>query len=310
MQSLLAMFIGWRLSLRYKPSLIWIYNPYLFEVLFLIGAKFAGCDCPMVLELEDLPRARNRPGLGPLKNLLDEISLRVSLFLIHGASIVQPSMRGYFRRHQIIWDLPVLLTVPLTADPTVRTTCSTVGYFGGLSKEKGVGRLLAVARMAPSVLNWEIAGSGPMACDVAFLAGEFPERIIYHGTLTSKDFERLYSELDVVVNLHDDISLFGGGVFPYKLLEAVAAGKIVLSVEMKGCPPEVDQAIFWLSGDAVKSCVEALSKIDVIERDTRMARVRAQRWVLVNYNAVTFVERVLRDLKFRSEGCEELNAIV
>jgi len=308
LQCLLAPFIGYRLQRRYRPTLVWLYNSYLFEALYAWGARIADPGVQLVLELEDLPAARRRAGLGYVKILLDGWGLSFLSRRVDGATVVQESMRRALpSRLRRVWYMPVLLSDSYMKDFAPTGGVSFVGYFGELSVEKGVEGLLEIIRRSPGNCRWLICGAGELSKDIERLAREMPQRLAYLGAVDEAGFRRAYESVTAVVNLHKPLAGFSRGVFPYKILEAVAAGKITLSTDMDGCPIEVAGAIHWLKGDPVSSCLEALNRLPEIGDAMLENREEARRWVRANFTAGNAIRRILEGLSMQGNSSAKEN---
>jgi glycosyltransferase involved in cell wall biosynthesis len=83
------------------------------------------------------------------------------------------------------------------------------------------------------------------------------------------------SDCDVLVNPHASIEKMGNGVFPFKVIEYVASGRLVISTEL---PPismkEVHDAICFVSADA-RSIADALANAEQTYRRKRTSIERA-----------------------------------
>lgn len=297
LQCFIAPLIMARIVYRWKPKYLWIYNPYLFEVICLCIAKLASPGLKTILELEDLPNARHREGERLIKNLLDKFALKVALKIVNGTTVVQKKMTPSNGNCQFEWYLPVLIGHAETECPIKVRHPITIGYFGGLMVEKGVDILITLIRQYDGNCRWIVCGSGPLEKELEMLAVTIPDRFRFLGCLEEQQFSAVYGEVDAVINLHQPIEKFAGSLFPYKLLEAVAHGKLVISTPMLGCPEEASHAIQWLDGDPFEAGLNALARIEEIELETRAARSQAQKWVVANFSSRSAIGRILNDLQ-------------
>jgi glycosyltransferase involved in cell wall biosynthesis len=297
LQCFIAPLMTARLIYRRKPKYLWIYNPYLFEVICLCTAKLINSKLVTVLELEDLPQSRRREGTGMIKNLFDRLALEMALRIVDGVTVVQKEMCRSARNHQLRWYMPVLIGHAEADNAKKIRHPITIGYFGGLMAEKGIDMLIAIIRQFDGNCRWIVCGSGLLENELEMMSLEFPHRLRFLGCLEDQRFRVVYGEVDVIINLHRPIESFAGGVFPYKLLEAVAHGKIVISTPMLGCPDEVMDAIHWLDGDPVEAGLSAVAMIEEIEIKTRAARRQAQKWVIANYSSKSAIGRIFGELQ-------------
>ena len=282
---------------RWNPGYLWIYNSYLFEVICLCTAKLIAPRLVTVLELEDLPRARRREGTGMIKTHLDAFALEVALRIVNGITMVQKNMCRFKSNRQFVWYLPVLLSRVVTDGPKTTQRPMTIGYFGGLNAEKGIDILIALIRQFNGNCRWIVCGSGPMERELRTEALAFPDRFRFLGCLDDQQFQSAFGEVDAIINLHKPLESFARGVFPYKLLEAVAHGKIVISTPMIGCPEEVAPAIHWLEGNPLEAGLSALSRIEEIKTQSGAARQQAQKWVIENFSSQSAIGRIFKDLQ-------------
>jgi len=298
LQSMLAPVAAFKLQRRLRVPLIWVYNPYLFEALYVWGARLADSGTKIVLELEDMPLARRRLGLGRVKTWLDTLSLAYLKRQINGATVVQHAMRSAFSlAPDMIWHLPVLLTDQSAEAVQVGEGSVRVGYFGGLTLDKGADFLIQVIRKSPSHCHWTVCGSGDYAVNLRRLQDDMPDRLRFLGAVAESIFVREYAGIQVLVNLHAPLADFGAGIFPFKLLEGVAAGKLVLSTGAAGCPSEVSGCIHWLKGNGVGDAVEALGNVFVLLHESARVRAEARDWVLDNFTAKIVIGRILEVIK-------------
>lgn len=284
-----------------KPKYLWLYNPYVYEILCLILSKITSPHIISILEYEDLPLSRRRAGTGWLKNWLDHLAAKIALRLVDGVTVVQTNMIEPRRGGLLAWHLPVLVEDDCNQVKQLGPTIC-IGYFGGLHIEKGVDVLLEVIRQRPrGDIRWIICGSGPLSVEVASISHNSIYNLLYISGLNRDAFNTIYRDVDVIINLHKPLDGFSNGIFPYKLLEAVSKGKLLISTPMSGCPDEVAGAIHWLTGDVVKSAVDAISRIESIERTKRENIREAQAWVNGKFTSKTFIKTVTKDLSERNQ---------
>jgi glycosyltransferase involved in cell wall biosynthesis len=104
-----------------------------------------------------------------------------------------------------------------------------VGFFGGLSVEKGADIVLKLAATLPAGYVLHVTGTGPMAADFETCAKKYPERLCYHGRVDDSTLYHLIAQCDVMLNPHSSIENMNNGVFPFKVIEAVASGRLLIS---------------------------------------------------------------------------------
>ena len=250
-----------------QPDAVWIYNAYAYEALFLreLLKREAKNKKPKVfLEIEDWPLARLRKGHP--KPWLDWAGLQFVLRRADAVLCVNEPLARKVRKPGV----PVRVLPGLVDEAILRLSQEKppfreegrirIGYFGGLTKEKGCDLILE-AIDASRVRNWRwiISGSGPLAMEFECLASRYPG-LRFHGVVSDEELVRLIGECDVIVNPHRPISEMGEGVFPFKVVESVATGRLVISTPL---PPsgisEVDSSLvsFRDAGNLLRVLVQA-----------------------------------------------------
>jgi glycosyltransferase involved in cell wall biosynthesis len=95
--------------------------------------------------------------------------------------------------------------------------------------------------------------------------------------------EKLYellTECDVAVNPHASIQAMGEGVFPFKVLEAVASGRLVISTALPPCGFDLQHNVMYFNGTLDGLCKALESAPEFLRRNLQefhatVARVRA-----------------------------------
>ena len=221
-----------------RPRMAWLYNGYAFENL-MAGALSRSFHCPVVLEFEDWHFARRRGW--SVKPYIDAFSWIYALRFINAAFAVNAELQGRLQEKNVpAYLLPGIVPVELAelfhASPPFPTgmAVTRVGYFGGLSTEKGVDMLLAAIARAPAGLHFTVSGTGPLQADVASCAERHPERLCFAGRVDDARLNRLIGDCDVIVNPHKSIDEMRGGVFPFKVIEAIASGRLLITTTVPG----------------------------------------------------------------------------
>jgi glycosyltransferase involved in cell wall biosynthesis len=262
-----------------RPSLVWIYNSYAFEARFaLLLERLAGCR--IVLEIEDLPLARRR---GPL-NIKPTLDSHYFSIVRRRAALVTCVNQSI---QQSLTPIPTL-PLPYIMSPFIRLNGRepfqnapyTMGYFGHLSAEKGASLFILLSGAIPS--NWQIlvSGRGPLAAELHACASRSEGRMQFFEDVPDEKLYELLTECDVAVNPHKSIQKMGEGVFPFKVLEAVASGRLVISTALPQCGFDLQHNVIYFDGTpdglckALKSAPEFL-RSNLQEFHATIARVRA-----------------------------------
>lgn len=126
---------------------------------------------------------------------------------------------------------------------------ATAGYFGALDKEKGADVILDVISQY-ELPNWRfiICGSGPLLSKFKDAAERFNGRLSVHHDVAPQRLYQLMNRTDVIINPHTSIVAMRDGVFPFKVLEAVATGRLLLSTKLPPCRPDISQAVYQFDG--------------------------------------------------------------
>jgi glycosyltransferase involved in cell wall biosynthesis len=232
---------------RLQPSLVWIYNSYAFEArTALLLAQRTGCK--IVLQLEDLPRARRR-GLLDMKPRLDSRYLHLLESRATLITCVNSSVESILQSVRTLM-LPYIMSPfvntngihPFESQPYV------LGYFGGLTREKGASILAALCSTLPEPWRMMVTGRGDLAPALRRCAEQSAGRMQFFENVPDKKLFELLSQCDVVVNPHTSIEAMGQGVFPFKVLEAIAAGRLVISTELPPCGFDLSENVIPFDG--------------------------------------------------------------
>jgi glycosyltransferase involved in cell wall biosynthesis len=241
-----------RLVAHREPALVWIYNSYAFEAKFgLALKKLAGC--PLILELEDWPTARGR-GLNP-KPALDRIWLERVVPAADLVTCVNENLRDQLRAAGArSYLLPSLISPGLNSAgeeyPPFSRSGYTLGYFGGLSAEKGADVILELAGQLPPPWRITVTGTGPLSSEFVRLASDCPNSLSFEENATDARVHSLMMSCDAIVNPHRPISSMGNGIFPFKVFEALASGRLLISTELPPCGLDLESSTLWFDGTA------------------------------------------------------------
>jgi glycosyltransferase involved in cell wall biosynthesis len=233
-------------------SLLWIYNGYAFESRFALEVM-GKTGCPLVIELEDMPFARKRST--NLKPMLDDYYLRsilpeaklvtcVNEFIARALEI--PSGKTLL--------LPGLVDGNLVNTMAVRSPFSgpfrTAGYFGHLAEEKGADLLLQVIENPPVGWKFIVTGTGALAEKFAATARDAPELLRFFHNASDAKVALEMLKCDVIINPHRSIAEMGNGVFPFKVIEGLASGRLVISTTLPSCGLDLENCVLFFESNA------------------------------------------------------------
>lgn len=218
---------------RGRPQLFWFYNGYAFEM-HMAKKAHQKLGLPMILEFEDWHFSRSR-GVNP-KPYLDYFFWRRAAKCMSGVFAVNNTLASKmlpFTTHVNL--LPGIVPKVLAEIANVSLPFSTnsdvinVGYFGGLTVEKGADILLQLVIMLPDSYVLHVTGTGQLAAEFEACAKKYPDRLHYHGLVNDETLYELISKCDVMLNPHSSIENMDDGIFPFKIIEAVASGRLLIS---------------------------------------------------------------------------------
>jgi glycosyltransferase involved in cell wall biosynthesis len=245
--NLLSVGLTARRLARENPALVWVYNGYAFDA--RLGMKLASkTGCALVLELEDWPTARRR-GFHP-KPFIDLFFFSRLLERVELVTCVNSTVESRAAKAGADTMLLPGTLAPALAAGNVPSPFSgrefTLGYFGALSAEKGVDILLALAQKLPAGWKVVVTGSGPLQEKFVAAASRFP-RFSYHGPMPQDRLVGLMQSCDAIVNPHKPITEMNDGVFPFKVFEAIASGRLLISTEVPDCGIPLN-GVLWFDG--------------------------------------------------------------
>jgi glycosyltransferase involved in cell wall biosynthesis len=213
------------------PDFVWCYNAYAFQMRFASLAK-QEYKCPVILEFEDWHFSRS--SIFNLKALIDWYFWKKAIPFIDYCYAVNPWIEEKMKKNGVNSSiLPGILTKEIInlkpASTKVNKKVLHIGYFGGLVAEKGgllILELINLVRMNKSCyFKFHITGNGELMSKFELLSKSNPELVQYYGVVDDKKFNNIIGKMDILLNPHFDLK----GVLPFKLLEYIASGRIVVS---------------------------------------------------------------------------------
>jgi glycosyltransferase involved in cell wall biosynthesis len=217
-----------------KPSLVWIYNSYAFENLFSnrINKKIK---VPVVFEFEDWHFSRSR-GFNP-KPYIDDFLWKSNLKNINFAFGVNDNLTNKMRDLGITSQLLPGIVPEKLIELCDKKKCFNldtikVGYFGGLSDEKGVDKIIDVIDKLPDGFKVVMSGAGTLESNLKELSIKYADKLEFHGKVSDKKLYDLIASVDVILNPHSPITDMSEGVFPFKVIEGIASGRLLISTDV------------------------------------------------------------------------------
>lgn len=234
-----------------SPAFVWVYNSYSFEARAALHLK-RRAGSRVVLELEDLPRARGR-SFNP-KPWLDQYFFPRLLAAADLVTCVNAGMqRQFVRPGQRSLLFPSLLQqalVDAVVLPRFRKPTHRLGYFGGLESEKGADVLLAAVARLPVGWTLVVTGVGSLADAFAEAQRAHPAQLEFHGRVAHEQVLSLMQGCDAIVNPHTPIAQMHDGVFPFKVCEALASGALLVSTALPSIDIELSRSVLSFDGSA------------------------------------------------------------
>jgi len=253
----------WAVSQVGKPDWIWTYNGYAFEMRVARHA-YKRYGVKTILEFEDWHFARSSV-FNP-KSFMDWFFWLRARNSFSSAFVVNDFLAQKLQGLNIpVSFLPSIvsddvLALSKNSPPFGGTTDSMVvcGYFGGLFAEKGVDFLLELIERSIEEqlsIKWVVTGSGPLEPQLESLCSRYPDMLSFLGTIPSDELTRQMGAVDVILNPHEP----NHGVFPFKLTEAVASGRLVIS-----SPVNLAEDLSWIGGGLLQFELEQHKWLDAI----------------------------------------------
>lgn len=216
-----------------EPDVVYTYNAYAFE---MKAAKYLSnrCGSFVVLEFDDWHFAR---GINA-KAIVDWYYWRRALSCINYSFSVNQFIEDVNEKYNIKSSL-----LPGTVNEEIIKLRSdkppfisekkyiNCGYFGGLTKDKGADFLIKMIKMSLNKkldIRWFVTGMGPYQEELKLLSKNNSKMVTYFGVVSDIELAEIMGKTDVLLNPHIKMD----GVFPFKLIEYVASGRLILSSDM------------------------------------------------------------------------------
>jgi glycosyltransferase involved in cell wall biosynthesis len=154
-------------------------------------------------------------------------------------------------------------------------------YAGALTEMAGVDLLLdAFAQLAGPHWQLTVTGAGVLEERVRS-AAQRDARITYLGFLDRAALLREYAAADVVVNPHRTSLRTARYVFPSKLLEYLASGRLTVTTRAPWADPEFERHCMILDDESPHALAALLRDVAALPVETRAARgATARAWVV------------------------------
>lgn len=157
----------------------------------------------------------------------------------------------------------------------------TLMYAGALNEFDGVLLLLdAFSRLEGDLYRLIIAGKGPLQARVEHQALEDP-RISYMGFIPHQQVLQLYQHADILINPRPSHPLSTRYVFPSKLVEYLATGKLVITTATADVVQEYGNFVIILLDETPTGLAKLVSQVATMPQAERQAMGQdAKRYML------------------------------
>lgn len=258
-----------------------IYNYGVFQICYGVFARFV-LKIPVFLEYED-DAAVARDGTIGFFNRLHRIAGRFFKPYLKGCFAISPELiaqiglnNSFLLRGLIAPDLFNASTGLVAPKKRI------ILYAGTLEKNKGVDRLLDAWGTLANREDWElhISGEGSLREKVAE-AAKANGSIVYHGFLNRLQFIHILVAAKVCVNPHL-YSSTKGNIFPFKIVEYLSAGALVLSTPLTSVDNEMTTGMIFTKSDSVVDLADGLQRI--VSSSDFANPLSAQKFVTESYS--------------------------
>ncbi len=213
------------------PKFIWLYNAYAFEmsVCRYIKKKY---NIKTIIGYED--SIFSRYNVLMLKPLLDWCFWVIAKKSIDAGYAVNNYLYKLLQKNGIdSYYSPGIVSdevyqISKTSIPFSNKKI-TIGYFGGLTKEKGAEELLKLAgKLDLDNFAFVVCGNGELSKKFIEMNNTQPGRFNFFGAVSENELIKKMAEVDVIVNAHH----LNFGVFPFKIIEALASSRLIISTRL------------------------------------------------------------------------------
>lgn len=287
--NVISRFVG-----KNKKALLWLYNGYAFEC--LLGNKFSG-RAKVLLEMEDMPFSRKR-GFLEIKDRVDQVALnkissKLDVLTVVNKSII--SSLPLLKKDTKITEFPSLLAPNFLDffDKKIKFNKKNkiiIGYFGGLSEDKGGKFLCELSSKLPNHYELHVTGCGEYENKLQEIA-DHKDNIYYHGMVDENKLYEVMSLVDVFVNPHKSLKDMDYGVYPFKVFEYLATGKLLISTELPSVNTTIDNSIVFFDGSLL-DFLKKLQDLNEIYKEKKYIINEARDYVLKNYTENSFTTKL------------------
>lgn len=158
-------------------------------------------------------------------------------------------------------------------------------FCGSLISGKGANLIPEIAPQFKGRVKFIIAGDGPLKSQLAIAAQNCGGDVDVVGYLTNQELYRMYGLADILINPHDNEP--SGGILPFKLLEYLASGGIVISTRSDAQQQEEIFDYCQVMQPKADHFAEVLEHILAHPKDAAERAKLGQSWAILNYSEKT-----------------------
>lgn len=280
---------------RGRFDLILAYNVTEFSMAVVAALLRQAGDVPIVLEYEDSVDMSSRGVSGTRHRLWARLE-----------RWIRPRVRGVLAVNERLpqrigcpnaYVLRGVVSDDLCARGARRATPLATGarpvalFSGSFSWEKGVQRLIDVIPRFAGRIRFVVSGAGPLEGTLRETAKAWPDDLEVLGFLPREELESRLLSADVLLNPHDDES---GAIFPFKVIEYLAAGGIVVTTR-SGL--KHDAALDFCEVASTEDFGAAIDRVFSDPTGSASRAAKGQRWASTLYSATSVsgaVDQVMR----------------
>ncbi|MCF8430204.1 MAG: glycosyltransferase, partial [Bacteroidia bacterium] len=163
----------------------------------------------------------------------------------------------------------------------------TLGYFGGLTNEKGASKIIDLIENT-NEYNFIITGSGILSNQFKNLSIKYPNRLKFYGVVDEITLMDLYNKIDIFINFH----VIMEGIFPFKIIEALAAGRFIVSSKLDTSFIDIPENILVHSDLNLTQILYTISNIKQNYNKNNTNLKVAQKKIIEEYSEIAIAKKI------------------
>ena len=153
-------------------------------------------------------------------------------------------------------------------------------YCGNLDESKGVDMMMEAVELIAHPLEIHICGKGPLAEKLEQMCQNSRHSAIFHGLVSAEELIKYQISADIAVNPHRKAWHSKGEVWPFKVVEYLAACGVVISSRTGRIEKGLEERLFIYEEDTPESLAH---KIEEMIRNWKTISQKApenRRWAI------------------------------